>query len=308
VCGDGDLVDWLCQRRDARLSPNEPTDSTTAILGAANAGGIMTDPIVELLGQQFTAMDALAADFSDDDWVTPTDLPGWTVKDCYSHVIGTESILLGDPSPEVDLSGLDHLTAPSSAMTEPAVHARRDNSGAEILAEFKTVIPRRMAELNGFPDERFDEVGFTPAGKAPYRDFMKIRAFDCWMHEQDVRRALDRPGHTDGPVAEHAMGRCSMAAGFVVGKKAGAPDGSSVVFDITGPMARQIVVVVDGRAKVVDDVPADPTATLTMDQETYWCLGGGRWEPTETLAAGRIEFAGDKELGEAVVQAMNFMI
>jgi hypothetical protein len=29
---------------------------------------------------------------------------------------------------------------------------------------------------------------------------MHIRIFDCWVHEQDMRRATGRPGHLTGPV------------------------------------------------------------------------------------------------------------
>jgi uncharacterized protein (TIGR03083 family) len=268
----------------------------------------MSEPTIELLATEWRAMSDLADDFGDADWDTSTELPGWSVKDCYSHVVGTERTMRGEPSPEVDLGGLDHLTAPSSMMTEPPVAARRDTPPAEVLDEFRAVTAQRLEELRGYPPEKFDEVGFTPAGQGPYREFMNIRVFDCWMHEQDVRRALGRPGHQEGPVAEHALWRCGLAAGFVVGKKADAPDGSSVVFDLTGSSARQVPVVVEGRARVVDGVPTDPTVTLTMDQQTYWCLGGGRWDPEQALADGKVQITGDRELGERVVRAMNFMI
>ena len=54
--------------------------------------------------------------------------------------------------------------------------------------------------------------------------------------------------------------------GFVVGKLAKAPDGSRVLFDLTGPLARSIRVSVDGRAQVVDDFGGqEPTATIRLD-------------------------------------------
>ena len=42
------------------------------------------------------------------------------------------------------------------------------------------------------------------------------------------------------------------ALGFVVGKRAGAPAGSRVRFELTGPMSRRIDVEVGDRAQVVD--------------------------------------------------------
>jgi hypothetical protein len=111
-------------------------------------------------------------------------------------------------------------------------------------------------------------------------------------------------------VAEHSLGRCARALGFVVGKKADAPDGSVAVFDLTGPLARQYVVAVEGgRAEVVGELGSrTPTVSLTMAAETLWCLGGGRWDPDQVLGAGRVVVDGDRELGERIVRSMNFMI
>ena len=45
--------------------------------------------------------------------------------------------------------------------------------------------------------------------KVPGRtaQFMAIRVFDCWYHDQDIREALDRPGYLEGPVADLSLGR-----------------------------------------------------------------------------------------------------
>jgi uncharacterized protein (TIGR03083 family) len=266
------------------------------------------EPIVDLLDAEWAALATLAADFTDADWATATELPGWDVKDCYSHVVGTERMLQGVALPPIDLSGLTHMTAPSAPITEPPVAFRRDRSGPEVLAELAEAAAERIAELRALPAERWDLVGPTPVGEAPYREFMNIRVFDCWMHEQDVRRALQRAGHQDGPVVEHALGRCTKALGFVVGKKAGAPDGAVVVFALHGSMARDLAVTVAGGRASVGPTDATPTVTLSMDQETFWCLGGGRWSPDAVLDADRVTFDGDADLGRAVVNAMNFMI
>jgi hypothetical protein len=45
-----------------------------------------------------------------------------------------------------------------------------------------------------------------------------------------------------------------------------------------------------------------------MDVETFTCLGCGRWDPAETLQAGKVQIAGDRALGETIIQQLNFMI
>ena len=63
-----------------------------------------------------------------------------------------------------------------------------------------------------------------------------------------------------------------------------------------------------GRAKSLDEIPVTPTVRLTMDAETFACLGCGRWSPEATLKAGRVQMAGDAVLGQTILAQMNIMI
>jgi uncharacterized protein (TIGR03083 family) len=143
----------------------------------------------------------------------------------------------------------------------------------------------------------------------PYREFMAVRVMDCWVHEQDIRVATARPGHRQGPAARLAFGRLASAMPFVVGKKAGAPEGSSVRFELTGSEPMRIDVVVrGGRAVIGDGLASDPTVELGMDAEVFWRLGCGRVTGEAARGAGLLEIRGQTELGEAVVDSMAFMI
>jgi uncharacterized protein (TIGR03083 family) len=267
----------------------------------------VTEPIVEQLEIEWSAIAELAATFTADEWELPTALPGWTVRDNVSHVIGIERSLLGDPAPEVDLSHIDRIgDDPFAAMIECWVEARRATPGPEVAAELDEVVARRLEQLRAMTDEDFDRVGWSPVGEVPYRRFMTVRVFDCWMHEQDMRRAVGREGHLDGSAVDVALGHFTTALGFVVGKKAGAPQGSSVVFDLAGPTPRRYGVVVDGRAQLVDPAPEDPTVTISLPLTSFVALGGGRWTAEEARAAGGLEVGGDTELGERVLANMGF--
>jgi uncharacterized protein (TIGR03083 family) len=266
----------------------------------------MSEPIVDRLDEEWAAIDELCGDFTEQEWKTPTALPGWTVQDCLSHVLGTERMLLGDPAPDVDVSELAHVKDPFAAAMETWVEERRTRPGAEVLAEYREQIPRRLAQLRAMTTEQFDEPGFSPIGEVPYRDFMVVRVFDCWMHEQDIRRALDRPGHLGGPVVDTALQRFRAALGFIVGKRAQAPDGASVVFATQGGDDVVLSVVVEGRARVVDETPGDPTVRITLPLTTFVALGGGRWTAAEAEAAGGISLEGDTDLGRRVLEGMAF--
>jgi uncharacterized protein (TIGR03083 family) len=133
---------------------------------------------------------------------------------------------------------------------------------------------------------------------------MQIRVFDSWVHEQDMRTAVGRPGHGNGPAAEQAFDEIERALGFIVGKRAGAPDASSITIDLTGPVLRSIHVVVDGRAAVVAtlDKPAD--ATIRLGSDTFAALACGRVDPAEVAIA----IEGDQELGQRVATSLAFTI
>lgn len=268
----------------------------------------VTEPVIELLATEWSSIDELCRDLTPDEWDRITDCPGWTVRDQVSHMIGTERMLAGDAAPAAPPSVGDHVRNPIGESNEAWVDARRDRPGADVLTEFRQVTASRLDQLRAMSAEDFDREGFTPEGPGPYRRFMEIRLFDCWEHEQDIRRAVGRPGHLDGPIAAAAVTKVAAAAGYVVGKKAGAPDGASVVFDVHGPVELVVPVLVEGRARVLDDAPTDPTVTIRLDTEAYNALGCGRWSGEHAVSTGRVEIHGDEALGRRVVDNMAFTI
>jgi hypothetical protein len=96
------------------------------------------------------------------------------------------------------------------------------------------------------------------------------------------------------------------ALGYIVGKKAAAPDGSSVSIELSGPVRRKLNVLVEGRGRVVDTLPRSPTATLRMGSGLFVRLAAGRVDPSSHL--GDIQLNGDTELGRRVATNLAFTI
>ena len=81
-----------------------------------------------------------------------------------------------------------------------------------------------------------------------------------------------------------------------------------MVIDISGSAGRVISIEVDGgRGREADTVPESPTVRVALDDETFGCLGCGRWDPDEVLQSGRVSIEGDSALGESIVRQMNIM-
>jgi uncharacterized protein (TIGR03083 family) len=266
-------------------------------------------PVVAELAETWSSLVALGAELADDDWDRPTDCPGWTVRDQYSHVIGLEAGLLGRaPAPPLDEYGR-HVCNDLGQSNEAEVVARRDRTGPEIVAELEEVTSARLSALRAMSDDDFAAEAMSPVGPGTYEDFMAVRVFDCWVHEQDVRRAVGRPGHLSGPAVDRSLASTMAVMPYVVGKRAGAPEGATVAFDVTGQTARRwAVAVVDGRAKSVPEVPQEPTVRISADVSTYMALACGRVDPDEELAAGRVAVHGDQEIGTTVVRNLGYTI
>jgi uncharacterized protein (TIGR03083 family) len=266
------------------------------------------EPIVDVLEQVWASTYEATDGLDEAEWALPSELPGWTVKDCLSHVATVESNFLGEPTESVPVSHLAHVSTPFQEAMEVGVEAWRPLSGAEVRARFADIYPRRVAQLRAMTPEQMAAPSWSPIGEVPYRQFMVVRAFDCWMHEQDIRRVVGRPGDLAGPTVEPAMQRFRAALGAIVGKRAGAPEGTRLVIRTTGPTELALGVVVEGRASVVeaDDLPGPPDTVITLPFEAFVALGGGRWGRARAEAAGGVVYEGDAELGRAVLDNMAF--
>ncbi len=264
----------------------------------------MSEPAIALLETVWGSIAALGADLTEEQWDTATECPGWSVRDQVSHIIGLERMLAGlDTEPPATDGELDGVAAFNEAQIAP----RRSRPGAEVLAEMNDICAQRLEMLRSMPAEKWDEVGFTPVGEGPYRMFMQVRAFDCWVHEQDMRRALGIPGHLSGPVVDFCLDWHARNMGYVVGKKVGAPEGSSVVFDIDGDAeSPRAVAVVDGRAKPTPP-PDNPTVTIRADVDTYNALCCGRTDAANALNSGLVALNGDLDLGQQVVLNLRYV-
>jgi uncharacterized protein (TIGR03083 family) len=255
------------------------------------------------------SIDQLLAGLSEQHWQTPTPLPGWCVHDVVAHLIGTESSLQGinAPDADIDLTALDHVRNDVGAVNEAWVRHLSSESGAVMLQRFRSITADRRKLLSEMSVDDWDAPTPSPVGLESFGRFMRVRLFDCWMHEQDIRDGVGSPSSDEdlsGPAARLSLDEIAATMGYVVGKLGKAPEGSRVAIELTGPLARTIRVTVDGRAQVVDDFGGqDPTATIRLDGLLLARLAGGRTHDT----AG-VDYRGDAEVGARVVEHLNYVI
>jgi uncharacterized protein (TIGR03083 family) len=263
---------------------------------------------VDQLAILWASVSALCRPFDERHWKAPTDCPGWSVQDQLSHLVGTERLLAGKPETSHRAPEREYVHNAIGRIAENHADERRVRSGAEVLHEFDEITSERLFHLRRATADDFAQPTVTPTGPGTVADFLRLRVMDTWVHEQDIRRAVAIPGHRDGPAAEYAIDFLLQGVPMVVGKRAAAPAGSSVRLMLRGPVWRDRTVAMAERASWVDETPATPTVTITLDSDAYLVAAAGRRPGQSLLDAGLVEFAGDSALGERVVTGLNVMI
>ncbi len=255
---------------------------------------------VENLGIVWASVDRLCSGLPDRDWDLPTGCPGWTVKDHLSHLVDYEARALGRPAPEHDPGPLPHLKNDIGRSNEIGVDARRPEPGPAVLEEFREVTAERLAQLGRLTEQGLAAQTMTPAGPGTLADLLTLRVMDSWSHEQDIRRAVGRPGDEDGPAAAEALDYFIRVLPYVVGKRAAAPEGSKVVFRIGGQNPVPVEVA-GGRGRVAAD-PDGATVSLEIPVPSFAALACGRGDVPDDVV-----ITGDRGLGQRVLESMGIM-
>ncbi|MEU6654804.1 maleylpyruvate isomerase family mycothiol-dependent enzyme [Streptomyces sp. NPDC046900] len=250
------------------------------------------------------AISELVQPLADSEWNRRTPCPGWSLRDVVSHVIGMDCEMLGDPRPIHTLPrDLFHVKTEHQRYMEMQVDVRRHHTAPEMTSELEYTIIRRNRQLRNESRDPGTKIRGPIGTEQTLEEAMRYRAFDVWVHEQDLRTALRRPGNLDSPGAYIARDELVAALPKVVAEDAKAPAGSAIVFDVHGPVEfmRTVRVDAEGRGSVDGTPSLGPRVALTLDWETYVGLACGRI--TADLVADRIKAEGDPELTAAILMA-----
>ncbi len=252
------------------------------------------------LEQCYDSVQSLTTRMSSEQWRGQSLCPDWNMRDVVAHLGMMERVMTGWlPTSVEDLPPLDR----ARPYLEQAA-GLDDKAFASQLAE---IFDERRADLAGLTAEGPLRPSWTPIGPKTYGGFLEIRIFDFWVHERDITTPLGWPTDDTGSRAEISLGQVEGSIGYIVGKKIGLPDGASIVFHLTGPINRDIAVIIDGRAKQVDRLDK-PDVELTTDTVTFIQLASGRIDPQTQIDQGKITWTGNAEFGERAAKNLRFTI
>ncbi len=268
---------------------------------------MIPNDLIDLLENTWTSTSKLGTQLTEAQWKSPSELPGWTVQDTLSHLVGGERMMQRLPATTHVAAAAAHVKNPMGINNENDVDERRSSSGAQVLAEWNEITALRLQTLRNADEAYFSVETMTPTGPGTVADFLHIRILDCWLHEQEMRRSSGILGNESGDCAKHTLSRLIRTIPIVVGKRAATPEGATVAFNITGAMHYSFAcTITNGRGAVTEGAATDALSTITLESATFFQLATGRVNADESKSKWSIK--GDSDIGYRVVSQLNMMI
>lgn len=295
------------QLRDAAgwLSADEPLDPEPSLRRQVLDGCLdRREPLfrVPAYAEPFVAetarLDALLRDLGELDWMEPATLrwQGGAAQrrpaDVLCHLAAVDGVLaralgLPDPTDGADLAERDARLCERQGGRPPAAVRAFWRAQSRAVVETAALAAPDLAE-------RFVDYG---AFRLPVADAFLDRAFECWIHAEDIADAVGYPYHP--PRGAHIRSLISLAARLL-----------PHVFPGERGTGRVVQLIVEGRGEgewlIPIDAPgcvppadAEPTATVAIDGVEFCHLCAGRRDP-QRIPAG---ITGDKGLARAVLAA-----
>ena len=271
--------------------------------------------LVSAFGHTAQAVVDLTSTLSERDFGKPTQCPGWTVKDHVSHVTSLELAMLGRPDRHVEVPDYDYLRSDFARSMENGVELRRPRTGQEVVEELQRVLAERMGRLHdtGLSEETMVE---TVLGDTrPLPSALRLRVFDVWCHEQDIRTALGRIGNLDSPAAAVSVDLVLKSLPQIVVRRAKIEPGKVVMVELTGPVQARAGIRVErgddgtpvGRemfSRGTDETGPIPaigkTTNIQMATEPFMRRAAGRQSVDEL----HYTVFGDDEIARKVLEAL----
>jgi uncharacterized protein (TIGR03083 family) len=271
--------------------------------------------VLDLFPEVRASLLALLTSLSDEEWSRPTVCPGWTVKDVALHLLGVE---IGNLSRRRDRFRDPTDAAPEAEGWEYLV-AFVDRLNEEWVAMSRRVIsPHLLVGLLGFVGGQLDAyfrnldldatggpVSWAGPEPAPIWLDVAREYTERWVHQQQIRDAVGRPGLTERRYLAPVLATFVHALPHALRGQA-APDSTRVRLRITGEAGGvwQAVRTAE-RWRLSKDQAGSTVATVTVDQDTAWRLVTRAMSPEEAERCASLE--GDADLGRAVLRMVSII-
>ncbi|MCX4668151.1 maleylpyruvate isomerase family mycothiol-dependent enzyme [Streptomyces sp. NBC_01381] len=300
----------LCAAEAARLRaavrdldgpplPAGPAPARRALAGAlgARAAAPRTAAHAAPYAAAVAGLQALLAELDEHGpWGTPV-VHDWDVHDTVAHLIAADGALavrLGlatgaSASPSVSVDGTP-WRAVWAARTADALSRERRRAPADTVADWRAQSAALLSSPAAHDPELAGRAATLMGVRLPLADHFRVRAFETWVHADDIGRALDKP--VPPPLADHLWQLVRLAV--------------RMLDRAVGASAEPVALTVSGEGRAVEWVLGsqdEPVAAeVVLDPVDFCLLLGGRSDPAQVpRGVAGDEAAADRLLNRASV-------
>jgi uncharacterized protein (TIGR03083 family) len=260
------------------------------------------------------ALSQVLQDLTAEQWERPTVCPGWSVRDVALHLLG------------IDVANLSRRRDgfayhPDAFPGDPAAFdlvAFVNYINEEWVQATRRLSPRVVCTLLAFVGEEMDDyfthldgdavgeaVSWAGPDPAPVWLDVAREYTDRWVHQQQIRDAVERPGMMEPRYLAPVLATFVHALPRTLRHEEPSP-GTFVRLIISGDGGGSWVAVRMSDAWVLGrDFAGEAAATVTVDGDTAWRMCTGGLSPEVVRAKARID--GDRALGDQMLRMVSII-
>ncbi len=270
--------------------------------------------VIDLFPQERKQLLELFSAFEAEDWEKPTVCPGWTVKDIGLHLLGDDIGYLSRIRDNFsnpffqnkDLSEWKSLVININEANESWVKATArispkllidllELTGKQFYDYIQTLDPMAMG----------DAVSWAGPDPAPVWLDIAREYTERWMHQQQIRDAVNKPGFKERRFFHPVLDTFVRALPHTY-QDIPVINVTSLKFMVHGEAGDEWYLVGEANKwSLFKDVTLQPASVVTMDQETCWRLFTKGLSKKEARQKTSIE--GDQKLGEKLLDTVSII-
>jgi uncharacterized protein (TIGR03083 family) len=269
--------------------------------------------VLDLFPPERAALLELLSSLADDDWAKPTACEGWSVKDIAAHLLaddlgrlsrGRDRFAEAAFAPEGRRSYEAELLAFINRMNESWVAAARRLSPPLLIDLLRFSGDQTQRYLESLDPMAIGEpVSWAGPDPAPVWLDVAREFTERWLHQQQLRDAVQRPGLKEprffAPVLDTLVRALPHTFRDVL-----APRDTRVALSISGESGGEWALVRDAHCwALYRGAAARPAAAVTIDQETAWRL----FTKGLTKDEAKAELRGDRSLAARVLDTVSII-
>lgn len=282
------------------VRPSTLGDST------GQAGGVVSSrsvgPVIDvraLVGPERAALLELLASLDAEHWRLETPCPGWTVHELALHLLHDDLRRLSAqrdghvgvrlPASTLDelAGGLDHVNVRWVAEVAPSISPRLTCELLELLA-----VPTEQHLTSLVLESPGDTVAW--AGPGPHPNWLDVaREYtERWVHQQQIRIAVSRPGLEGREFVEPVVDTFARALPASLPRR---PDGTEVQLRVSSPFTRTWALRSCDAGWQFTEPSVDPDASVDLSASMFWQRAVRMIDREHVRNHGSV--SGDRELG-----------